>query len=138
MSKFMSMITNYKEAFDAIDDIGAFKESTIRIILHALGYVDDRPPKDKIQRLREQYEKTYNYAELIKKYRLEEDGTWGVEGEDPNCDFGGSHISLEESKKMAIDFIVSLKELLAKHLVAGNPLEPLLPLSLGNFGEELG
>ena len=88
----MSMITNYKEAFDAIDDIGAFKESSIRIILHALGYVDDRPSKDKIQRLREQYEKTYNYADLIKKYRLDEDGTWGVEGEDPNCDLGGSHI----------------------------------------------
>jgi hypothetical protein len=28
--------------------------------------------------------------------------------------------------------------LFAKHLVAGNPLEPLLPLTLGNKSEELG
>lgn len=85
------MITNYKEAFDAINDIGAFKESSIKVILNALGYVDDAPSKDSIQRLREQYEKTYNYANLIKKYNLNEIGIWGVEGEDPNCDLGGSH-----------------------------------------------
>jgi hypothetical protein len=39
---------------------------------------------------------------------------------------------------MAVDFIYNLKkQLLAKHLVAGNPLEPLLPLSDGNICEEL-
>ena len=63
---------------------------------------------------------------------------WYVYIQGKKADFGGSHISLEESRKMAIDFIYKLKELLAKHLVAGNPLEPLLPLSLGNLGEELG
>lgn len=53
-------------------------------------------------------------------------------------DFGGVHITLEESKNMAVEFIYSLKkQLLAKHLVAGNPLEPLLPLSDGNICEEL-
>ena len=37
-------------------------------------------------------------------------------------DFGGVHITLEESKNMAVDFIYNLKkQLLAKHLVAGNP-----------------
>ena len=29
-------------------------------------------------------------------------------------------------------------DLFAKHLVAGSPLEPLLPLNLGNLGEDLG
>ena len=38
-------------------------------------------------------------------------------------DFGGVHISLNESKEMALDFIKELKErkVIAKHLVAGNP-----------------
>jgi len=63
---------------------------------------------------------------------------WYVYIQRKKADFGGSHISLDESKKMARDFIFDLKKLLAKHLDAGNPLEPLLPLSLGNLGEELG
>ena len=54
------------------------------------------------------------------------------------ADFGGVHIKLEESRQMALDFIVSLKEYLVKHLVAGNSLEPSLPLLLGNKKEELG
>ena len=29
-------------------------------------------------------------------------------------------------------------DLFAKYLVAGTPLEPSLPLTLGNIGEELG
>jgi len=36
------------------------------------------------------------------------------------ADFGGSHISIDDSKKMTIEFL----EELAKHLDAGNPLEP--------------
>lgn len=63
---------------------------------------------------------------------------WYVYIQRKKADFGGIHIPLEESKKMAIDFIFSLKELLAKHLVAGNPLEPSLPLTIGNICEELG
>ena len=54
---------------------------------------------------------------------------WYVYIQGKKADFGGTHISLEESKKMATDFIFELKKLLAKHLDAGNPLEPLLPLS---------
>jgi group I intron endonuclease len=54
------------------------------------------------------------------------------------ADFGGVHIPLDESKQNAIEFINSLKNQLAKHLVAGNPLEPSLPLTIGNVREELG
>jgi hypothetical protein len=63
---------------------------------------------------------------------------WYVYIQRKKADFGGSHISLEESKKMAIDFIIHIKELLAKHLDAGNSLEPSLPLTNGNVCEELG
>lgn len=28
---------------------------------------------------------------LLKNHKLDEYGTWEVRGEDPNCDFGGSH-----------------------------------------------
>ncbi len=34
---------------------------------------------------------TYSGRELLKKHRLGEWGIWRVLGEDPNCDFGGSH-----------------------------------------------
>jgi len=54
------------------------------------------------------------------------------------ADFGGVHIPLDESKKNAIEFVNILKNQLAKHLVAGNPLEPSLPLTTGNVCEELG
>ena len=53
--------------------------------------------------------------------------------------FSGKHISLEESKKMAFDFLKYLKEktIVAKHLADGNPLKLSLPLTLGNNCEEL-
>ena len=41
------------------------------------------------------------------------------------ADFGGVHIPLEESKQSAKEFIIKLKNHLAKHLDAGNPLESL-------------
>jgi len=44
----------------------------------------------------------------------------------------------EYHEKNKIHLPQTFIDLFAKHLVAGNPLEPLLPLSLGNFGEELG
>ncbi len=50
---------------------------------------------------------------------------WYVYIERIKADFGGVHISLEESKESAKEFIIDLKnQLLAKHLAAGNPLEP--------------
>jgi group I intron endonuclease len=50
---------------------------------------------------------------------------WYVYIERKKADFGGVHISLEDSKKEAKEFIITLKKnQLAKHLAAGNPLEP--------------
>ena len=49
---------------------------------------------------------------------------WYVYIEKIKADFGGVHITLDESKKEAKEFIIYLKNQLAKHLVAGNPLEP--------------
>ena len=49
---------------------------------------------------------------------------WYVYIENKKADFGGVHISLDESKENAKEFIISLKNQLAKHLAAGNPLEP--------------
>ena len=40
------------------------------------------------------------------------------------ADFGGIHISPDDSYNNAKQFIVELKERLAKHLDAGNSLEP--------------
>ena len=51
---------------------------------------------------------------------------WYVYIDKIKADFGGVHISLEESKKNAIEFINNLKNHLAKHLDAGSPLEPML------------
>lgn len=44
----------------------------------------------------------------------------------------------EYHDKNNIELPKTFIDLFAKHLVAGNPLEPLLSLSLGNLGEELG
>jgi group I intron endonuclease len=63
---------------------------------------------------------------------------WYVYIDRVKADFGGVHIPLTESKKNAIEFVKSLKNQLAKHLDAGNPLEPSLPLTIGNVREELG
>ena len=48
------------------------------------------------------------------------DNKWSENGTKYKADFGGSHISLDDSKKMTLEF---LKEL-AKRLDAGNSLEP--------------
>jgi group I intron endonuclease len=64
----------------------------------------------------------------IEKYikplnRFNEQYGWYVYIEKCKADFGGVHIPLEKSKKDAIEFIENLKNHLAKHLDAGNPLE---------------
>jgi hypothetical protein len=63
---------------------------------------------------------------------------WYVLIKGKKADFGGVHISLEQSKNSALEFIRALKIRLARRLVAGNSLEPSLPLNTGNFVEELG
>lgn len=37
------------------------------------------------------YLKTYAGRELMKRHSLDDEGTWEVLGEDPNCDWGGHH-----------------------------------------------
>ena len=64
----------------------------------------------------------------IEKYikplnRNNEQYGWYVYIEKCKADFGGVHIPLEKSRKDAIEFINILKNHLAKHLDAGNPLE---------------
>jgi len=49
---------------------------------------------------------------------------WYVYIDRIKADFGGTHISLESSKNNAVEFILELKNRLAKYLEAGNPLEP--------------
>lgn len=48
---------------------------------------------------------------------------WYVYIQKNKADFGGVHISLEESKQNAINFILTLKNRIAKQLDAGNSLE---------------
>jgi hypothetical protein len=56
--------------------------------------------------------------------RNKEQYGWYVYIERKKADFGGIHISLDDSKAEAKEFIIYLKNQLAKHLAAGNPLEP--------------
>jgi group I intron endonuclease len=63
---------------------------------------------------------------------------WYVYIDRKKADFGGVHISLEESKISAIEFIKELKESFMQHdQIAGNSLEPSLPLLTGNCKKEL-
>jgi len=49
---------------------------------------------------------------------------WYIKIDKIKFDFGGVHISLEESKQLCLEFIENTRKfVLAKHLVAGNPLE---------------
>lgn len=36
-------------------------------------------------------EVTYSGCRLLEKHKLDETRTWHIKGEDPNCDWGGSH-----------------------------------------------
>jgi hypothetical protein len=63
---------------------------------------------------------------------------WYVFIERKKADFGGVHISLVDSRNSALEFIHALKNRLARRLDAGTPLEPSLPLQLGNILEEHG
>lgn len=36
--------------------------------------------------------RTYSCSRLLEQYSLDQNGTWRIFGEDPNCDFGGSHV----------------------------------------------
>lgn len=59
------------------------------------------------------------YIKPLNKYNSQYG--WYVYIDGVKADFGGVHISLEESRRSAIEFICNLKNQLAKHLDAGNP-----------------
>ena len=91
----------------------------------------------------ERFETVTEIDDDIDKYirpllRNNEQYGWYVFIKRKKADFGGVHITLEESKNSAIEFIHALKTRLARRLVAGNSLEPSLPLQLGNILEEHG
>jgi group I intron endonuclease len=72
-----------------------------------------------------------NIDDNIEKYikplkRNNEQYGWYVYIDRVKADFGGVHIPLYESKISATEFIKNLKNHLAKCLVAGSPLEPIL------------
>lgn len=63
---------------------------------------------------------------------------WYVYIDGCKADFGGVHISLEESKKNAVGFLNNLRNKLATQPNCGNSLKQSLPLQSGNTLEELG
>lgn len=76
----------------------------------------------------ERFKDIKNIDDDIEKYikplnRNNQQYGWYVYIEKCKADFGGVHIPLEKSKEDAIQFIKYLKNHLAKHLDAGNPLE---------------
>jgi group I intron endonuclease len=82
----------------------------------------------------ERFKDIKNIDDDIEKYikplnRNNQQYGWYVYIEKCKADFGGVHIPLEKSKEDAIQFIKYLKNHLAKHLDAGNPLESLTTTS---------
>lgn len=82
----------------------------------------------------ERFKNIKNIDDNIEKYikplnRNNSQYGWYVYIEKCKADFGGVHIPLEKSKEDAIEFIKYLKNHLAKHLDAGNPLESLTTTS---------
>ena len=78
----------------------------------------------------ERFKNIKNIDDDIEKYvkplnRNNKQYGWYVYIEKCKADFGGVHIPLEKSKEDAIQFIKYLQNHLAKHLVAGSPLEPI-------------
>ena len=79
----------------------------------------------------DRFKEIKNIDDNIEKYikplkRNNKQYGWYVYIDRVKADFGGVHIPLDESKISAIEFIENLKNHLAKCLVAGSPLEPIL------------
>ena len=47
--------------------------------------------KSNLQKQIDKYKSTYSGSRLIQKHSLSDYGVWKINGEDPNCDLGGSH-----------------------------------------------
>lgn len=57
---------------------------------------------------------SYSGRRLCEKYSLDEEGTWHILGEDPNCDFGGHHYqpelgTVEGKLRDVVEHAVNLK-----------------------------
>lgn len=96
-------------------------ESKKRVSNGVISYFKDK----KIQKFKNIIQIDDDIEKYIKPLnRNKEQYGWYVYIERKKADFGGVHISLAESKESAKEFIISLKNQMAKHLEAGNPLEP--------------
>ena len=99
-------------------------ESKKRVSNGVVRYYEDKKFArfENIEKIDDDIEK---YIKPLKKNNVQYG--WYVYIDRVKADFGGVHISLDDSKKSAENFIQKLKEIvLAKQLVAGNPLEPSL------------
>jgi len=77
------------------------------------------------------------YVRPLKRHNIQYG--WYVYINNKKADFGGVCISLEESKKMAFDFILQIKEnVRQRDQIAGNPTNDVVPFILGNKNEEHG
>jgi group I intron endonuclease len=111
------------------------EESKKRVSVGVINYFKDK----KFERFKDIKDIDDDIEKYIKPLKREDTQYgWYVYINRIKADFGGVHIPLDESKKNAIEFINILKNQLAKHLDAGSPLEPSLPLTHGNICEELG
>jgi len=68
----------------------------------------------KTSRLKQYMEVSYSGRKLLEKHDLKETGLWKILGEDPNCDFGGSHHQpdlgiVEGNLKDVIEYAVALR-----------------------------
>jgi group I intron endonuclease len=96
-------------------------ESKKRVSNGVMSYFKDK----KFERFKDIKELDDDIEQYIKPLnRNKQQYGWYVYIERKKADFGGVHISLAESKESAREFIIYLKSQLAKHLAAGNPLEP--------------
>lgn len=91
------------------------EESKKRLSIGVMNYYKDKK-FDKFKNVKNIDEDIEKYIKPLKRYN--EQYGWYVYIDRCKADFGGVHISLEESKLKAIEFIHELKEnYLAKHLV---------------------
>lgn len=101
-------------------------ESKKRVSNGVLNYFKDKKS--------ERFKDVKHIDDDVEKYikplnRHNEQYGWYVYIDRIKADFGGVHISLDKSKISAIEFIENLKNQLAKHPDAGNPLESLTTTS---------
>jgi group I intron endonuclease len=111
-------------------------ESKKRVSNGVLNYYKDRK-FDRFKNIKNIDYDIEKYIKPLKKHN--EQYGWYVYIDRCKADFGGVHISLEESKESAIKFIEKLRDIIWQHnQIAGSSLEPLLPLTYGNVCEDLG